>query len=96
MRHGHKFNKEIATASRHIVARKYNITIETQHRIEKYIDSLNILQPLDIPEVVDSVHPDCRDYYLKYCMIAKPGFQYINFDKRKYSIWYDNILCVPF
>lgn len=59
-------NKEVHINSRMLVEKLYSISIPKQLEIEKYLDSLNVLQPLEIPSFVTSAHPDQRHYYDNY------------------------------
>lgn len=88
-KHDKVMSKVVHINTRCLVAKRYNIPIHTQLKIEKYIDSLNTIQPLYIPEILPLIHKDCIDYYSQYVLqVDKPTqFAYVNFPKRKYKIW---------
>jgi hypothetical protein len=74
--------KEPNFKTRLLVERLYSIPVVLQVRIENYINSLEELVPLDIPEVLNFVHKDCIDYYLNYSSKINPKWTYeqiINF-----------------
>ena len=87
------FDREINIKTRILVEHLYKITVDQQFRIEKYLDSLNILQPLNIPELMPLIHQDAKHYYQHYgvttdlkqsCKLYIPDYN-IN----KYKIWTD-------
>lgn len=59
------YEKSVDVRSRELVQRKFGVTIAKQMEIEKYLDSLNEVQVLDI-DVLNYVHPDVLDYSMKY------------------------------
>jgi hypothetical protein len=61
---------EIATPmnTRLLVEKKYGIDLETQLSIEKYIDSLDVLQPLDHELILMIMNPIWLDYWNKYVL----------------------------
>lgn len=63
----HKFDSiEVPFNTRVLVADKYNLPIEYQLLIEKYLDSLTSLQTLKIEILLDQLPISWSDYYNKY------------------------------
>jgi hypothetical protein len=89
LRHGALMSKPIQPATRALVAKRYDIPVHVQLSVEKYINGLNVLQPLVIPEIMPLIHLDCKHYFSNYVVQTdKPThFTYVNFPKRKYKLW---------
>lgn len=49
---------QVHQQSRHLVFRKFGLPEELQIRTEKYLDSLEQIQPLEMPWLTNMVHPD--------------------------------------
>jgi len=64
-------NRPVPMNTRFLVEREFNIPVEMQVQIEKYLDSLEVLQPLDVPNVDLFVHADAIDFYRKYAVASK-------------------------
>jgi len=84
-------NKPVHTLTRLVVERKFGIGLELQYKIEKYLNEKNDLSPLDIPEVLDYVHPDTIKYYNTYAINLHPKskFSFTATQHRPYKIWRD-------
>jgi len=65
VRHGHCF-REVPTGTRHLVERLYGITVEQQRSLEKYLDSLEELMPLDLGALDMLFKPDWTHYFNSY------------------------------
>lgn len=52
------FRAPVDVRSRFVVERKFGVSEVLQRRTEAYLDSLNVLQPLDMPWLLPLVHPD--------------------------------------
>lgn len=89
--------KPITNRTRALVSNKFQIPVMAQISIENYLDSLNSLQPLDLPQISTLVHKDCFDYFKTYCVtVDNPeNFVFINHAKRPYTIWWENSLLHP-
>jgi hypothetical protein len=89
-RHNKLIDKPIHMNTRYLVQKRYNIPITLQLKIEKYLDGLNSIQVLHIPELYPLIHPDCFDYFSKYSVVThEPSkFIYVNYPKRKYKIYH--------
>jgi hypothetical protein len=89
-KHGKMINKPINLNTRYLVQKRYNIPISLQYKIEKYLNNLNILTEIDIPELYPLIHKDCFHYYTHYAVHTHDPqkFTYINYPKRKYKIYY--------
>lgn len=59
--------------SRRLMERMYGITVEQQLEIENYLKALNVLQPLDLPQVLMHVHPHWVHYWDNYVLPAGYG-----------------------
>lgn len=59
------YNKSVHQLSRELVQRKYKLPISTQLYIERYLDSLNTLQTLDL-SIEEYMIPDALDYSRRY------------------------------
>lgn len=68
--------KEPNMKTRLLVERLYKITVSQQFSIERYINNLETLQPLEIPELLQHVHKDCIDYYDRYSRLVNPKWTY--------------------
>jgi hypothetical protein len=53
----HLFRVPVDERSRWVVERKFNLTVDLQLKTEKYLDSLERLQPLEMPWLLHLVHP---------------------------------------
>jgi len=70
---------EVPIATRLLVEQMYNIPINVQLDIEQYLDSLDDVQELDIPIVLDLVPQEWVHYYDNYCFdapIRDPDLEY--------------------
>jgi len=65
-----KTNNPIGMATRTLVEEMYGIPVETQLRIEEYLDGLTELEPLDLTRFCDFPRP-WTDYFMKYCQETK-------------------------
>lgn len=87
------FHRSIDSRTRVLVSNRYRIPIETQHKIEQYLDNLNVLEPLVIPEFMELVSKDCIHYYETYGanINTKEQIRYSlpDFSHTKYKIWTD-------
>jgi len=85
------YNQEPSQRTRHLVFRKYNITFETQKKIENYFDNKNDFEPIDLPILYPHIPKTYFDYYSQYCIFIKnvDTFSYVNFPKRPYYLWKD-------
>lgn len=61
----------VGMASRLLVERLYGITAEAQMKIEQYLDDLDEIQPLFIPNLDLYAHPDSIDYWNLYSSDGK-------------------------
>jgi len=65
------FDNKVKINTRLLVERKYNISIELQLKIEEYLDSITVLQPLQIPDILQYYHKDALHFYdinsIGYC-----------------------------
>lgn len=89
-KHNKLIDKPIHMNTRYLVQKRYFIPISLQLKIESYIDSLDSLQPLHIPELYPLINKDCFHYYSNYSVQThQPDkFIYINYPKRKYKIYH--------
>ena len=60
------FDKEVNIHTRELVEKLYKISIQTQLKIEEYLDNKNDLTPLDIPLLSPLIHPHAKHYYNVY------------------------------
>lgn len=56
----------IGMSTRILVSERYGIPVETQILFEKYLDSLNTIQTLNVDLLMSFIHPDAADYSLRY------------------------------
>lgn len=56
----------VGMGSRLLVEKKFGIPVEVQLRIEKYLSSLDSIQPLDLPFLDVMVHSSWVEYFNKY------------------------------
>jgi len=63
-------NHPIGNSTRALVEEMYGITIEQQMALEKYLDSLNELGPLNVTTMVDFPVSWC-DYYTRYVLLSR-------------------------
>jgi len=59
-------DKQIGMNTRYLVEELYGVTVSEQIRIEKYLDSLESIQPLDCPEIFDNIPAVWFDYFNRY------------------------------
>lgn len=71
-------SRKIGTNTRLLMEQVHGITIEHQIKIEAYLNSLNEVQPLDIPEVHVYLKPDHTHYYHSYVIDYRP----VSFDPK--------------
>jgi hypothetical protein len=69
--------KEPGPKTRALVARLYNLPVVLQIEIERYLDSLTTLQPLQLPQLKSYVSPDVLDYSVRYIRYYAPGTPWI-------------------
>lgn len=65
-KHSDMLEKAIPMNTRMLMARQFGLSVEVQLKIENYLDSLDILTPLDIPQVTFMAHPDARTMWDTY------------------------------
>lgn len=81
-------NKPIHNNSRYLVQKKFNIPILVQLEIEKYLDNLTQIQPLDLPQILTLVHPDTIKYYSDYgTTYISPKQIFSKTPARPYKLW---------
>lgn len=59
-------DREIGIGSRFLVEQLYGIRVEHQIEIEKYLDSMTELKPIDCPLINFYCNADSKDYYDRY------------------------------
>lgn len=88
------YDRKIDIRSRILVQNKFQISIEEQIHVEKYLQSLNANQPLQIPILLNRTNADCRDYYSRFAVTADPKYIHkVNFTVSVYKpakIWLDS------
>jgi len=62
-KHSHIAHKAVPIRTRLLMEREFGISVETQLRIERYLDSLTDIQPLVIPLVSFVSHDDAKKMY---------------------------------
>jgi hypothetical protein len=63
----------VGIRTRLLVERLYNISVETQLILEKWLDGLNEIQPLNHPLILDHMDPCWKAYYNEYgCVTCSP------------------------
>lgn len=76
--------KEIGTASRLLVSKLWNIDVEQQLRIERYLDSLMTIVPLRCIWIDDVVPESWKQYFETYSLSLKPKDRQLN---HPYPVW---------
>lgn len=92
LKHTEFLSKPIHVNSRYLVQKKFGIPVTTQIKIEKYLDSLQTIQPLVIPELLTIAHRDTIDYYSNYVieMPKSSSYTFHRTPQRKYQIWWEH------
>lgn len=54
---------QVGMGSRAVVSLLFGFNVDQQLRVEKYLDSLNHLQPLDVPEIVSTSNEHTKMYF---------------------------------
>jgi len=62
--------------TRLLVEKLYGVSVDTQIEIETYLNSLTVLQPLDLPQVMSMAPQSWSDYFEKYssCVSQKDSY----------------------
>lgn len=56
---------EVGLGSRKVISFLFGYTIDQQLRVEDYLDSLNTLQPIYVPEILSKSHEDTKTYSME-------------------------------
>jgi hypothetical protein len=56
----------IPHATRELVSQMFGVSPELQIALENQLDATNDLRPIEFPQLLTHIHPDCVDYYSRY------------------------------
>jgi len=63
-------DRPVGIKTRFLMEKIFRIPVEVQVATEQYLDSLNVLQPLVLPGLLEYCHPDARKFYDDYVLVV--------------------------
>jgi len=73
-----KLKMSVPMNTRLLVQTQFDISLEHQIIIERYLDNLQTLQQLDLPEIYINMPEVCKDYFAKYVSYQESQYPVLN------------------
>lgn len=82
-------HKPVGVNTRLLVEKLYGIDVEAQIAIEQYLDSLEEIKPLELPQISHLFPTSWTDYFEKYSSCQSPSSDHLEYPAPKWPLIYD-------